>query len=170
MKNLFLTLSVFSVLFLIGCQENSITDPIQDTELQKTDNPSVLTGTMILEGLLEIPNQPNSYLSINGQADYVHELYLVDPIPPAPQYYISLRLNVNAELTEISSVDPTYSISAQSEDLFYVSEEGIYLLEKTFSIQGRNDGLVLVCRFLVTTDGIGLNAKWLAFNDDHGIN
>ena len=166
MKNLLLTLSAFSVLFLIGCQENSITDPIQDTELQKTDNPSVLTGTMILEGLLEIPNQPNSYLSINGQADYVHELFLVDPIPPAPQYYISLHLNVNAELTEISSVDPTYSISALSEDIFYVSEEGIYLLEKTFSIQGRNDGLVLVCRFLVTTDGIGLNSMWLDFTND----
>ena len=35
MKNLFLTLAVFSVLLLIGCQENSITDPIQDYGITK---------------------------------------------------------------------------------------------------------------------------------------
>ena len=167
MKNLLLTLIAFSVLLLIGCQENSITDPAQNLDLRKTDDPSVTTGTIILEGQLEIPNLPNSYLNINGQTDYVHELFFVDPIPPAPQYYVSLWLNVNADLTEPASIDPTYLISGQSEDLFYVSEEGIYLLEKTFSIQGRDDGLVLVCKFMVTTDGIGLNEMWLELGNDN---
>ncbi|MCW8805181.1 MAG: hypothetical protein OQK56_01875 [Ignavibacteriaceae bacterium] len=167
MKNLLLTLVAFSVLLLIGCQENSITDPIQDSGLQKSDDPSVHTGTMTLEGTLELPNQPNSYLSINGQADYVHELFFIDPIPPAPQYYVSLGLSVNADLSDLSSpIDPIYSISEQTEDLFYVSEEGIYLLEKTFSIQGRDDSMVLRCRFLVTTNGIGLNSMWLEFGND----
>ena len=46
--------------------------------------------------------------------------------------------------------------------MIYVSEEGIYLLEKYFDVQGREDGLILVCKFLVTTDGVGLNEMWLA--------
>lgn len=172
MKNLLLTLALLFGLLLIGCQDSSLVDPIQDTGLQKTDNPSLTTGTMTLEGTLEIPNQPNSYLSINGQADYIHELFLVDPIPPAPQYYVNLSLNVYAELIELfSPSDPIWTISNQTDDIFYVSEEGIYMLEKTFEIIGRNDGLVLKCRFMVTTDGIGLNAMWLELgNDIHNVN
>ena len=127
---------------------------------------------MTLEGTLEIPNQPNSYMSINGQADYVHELFFVDPIPPAPQYYVSLGLNVNAELIDLSSPsNPMWTISSQTDDIFYVSEEGIYLLVKTFVVQGREDGMVLKCRFMVTTDGVGLNAMWLELgNDIHNVN
>ena len=40
------------------------------------------------------------------------------------------------------------------------------LLEKSFPIQGRTDGLVLVCRFLVTTEGVGLSERWLAKPED----
>ncbi len=169
MKKLFLTTVVFSVLFIIGCQENSITDPIGDIdqkEVNKSDDPSVHQGTITLEGMLEIPNQSNSYLRIIGQIGYVHRIVLVDPIPPAHQQYVSLRLNVNADLDDPSSpTDPTWTITSDSEDIFYVSEEGIYLLEKTYTIQGREDGMVLVCRFLVTTDGVGLNEMWLAVRE-----
>lgn len=162
MKNLLFTLVSFSVLVFIGCQENSITDPVQDTGLQKTDDPSVTSGTITLEGLLEIPNQPNSYLNINGQMGYVHKIELLDPIPPTPQYYISLSLSVNADLIDpFSPTDPVWEITSRSEDMIYVSEEGIYLLEKSYSIKGREDGLLLLCRFLVTTDGIGLNEMFL---------
>ena len=168
MKNLLLTLVTFSVLLLIGCQENSITDPNQGAELQKTDDPSATTGTIPLEGLLMIPGGFQTYFSIEGQINYTHELVLLDPAPPAPQYYIDLNLTVRAVLTDEGY--NTFTISSASEDNIYVSEDGIYILEKSFPVLDRNDGLTLVCRFLVTTDGIGLNAKWLAFNDDQGIN
>ena len=162
MKNLLLTLVAFSVLFLIGCQENSIVDPIQDNQLQKTDDPSVNSGIISLEGMLEIPNQPNSFLNINGQVAYTHEIHYLDPIPPAPQQYVSLSLNVNAYVTDpYSPTDPVWGINGRSEDMIYVSEEGIYLLEKSYNITGRKDGLLLLCRFLVTTDGIGLNEMFL---------
>jgi hypothetical protein len=57
------------------------------------------------------------------------------------------------------------TILIETNDNFYVPEEGIYMLEKTFQIQGRGDGMVLICRFLVTTDGVGLNTMWLELND-----
>jgi len=167
MKNLLLTLVTFSVLLLIGCQENSIVDPIQDTGLQKNDDPSVKNGSMRLEGLILDRTVPfTNYLSINGAIEYVHELIV--PVSQAPQYYVSLNLNVNAELSNPSTPEvPVWTISEQTEDLLYVSEDGIYLLEKTFQIQGREDGMVLKCRFLVTTDGIGLNQMWLALSNDN---
>ncbi len=99
MKKLFLTIVTFSVLFVIGCQENSITDPIEGVnqqDLQKNDDPQVHQGFIELEGILEVPGLPNSFLEINGQVGYVHELVFVDPIPPSPQHFVSLSLQVNA--------------------------------------------------------------------------
>jgi hypothetical protein len=43
----------------------------------------------------------------------------------------------------------------------------MYVLEKAFPVQGE-DGMVLVCRFLVTTDGVALNDKWLTYVDGGG--
>jgi hypothetical protein len=174
MKNLILTLVAFSVLLLMSCQENSITDPIQNTELQKTDAPSVTTGTILLEGMLQDPHPVmNSYYFINGEIQYEHTLQYLDPIPPNPQYTVSLNLSVAANLTYFCTVcTPEFdevsagTVSDETSDNFYVSEEGIYLLEKTFVIQGRDDGMALVCRFMITTDGVGLNAMWLELSND----
>ncbi len=171
MKNLLLTIAVFSVLFIIGCGESSITDPLQvkgPADVQKSDRPLVNQGTITLEGMLVDPSVPfTSYLQIRGEIEYVHELILVDPIPPAPQYYVLLNLSINAVLNDpYSPQDPIWPISTKTEDVIYVSEDGIYLLDKTFPLQDRSDGMVLVCRFLVTTDGVGLSEMWLAIPED----
>ncbi len=171
MKRLFLTFVVFSVLIIIGCGESSITDPLQSkgsADVQKSDHPLVNQGTITLEGMLVDPSVPfPSYLQIRGEIEYVHELILVDPIPPAPQYYVLLQLSINAKLNDpYSPQDPIWPISTKTEDVIYVSEEGIYLLDKTFPLQDRGDGMVLVCRFLVTTDGVGLSEMWLAISEN----
>lgn len=170
MKKLLYSLVVFSVLFIIGCQENLITDPVS-TESIKKDQTTVdpfTSGVIPLEGILVVPGGFQSYYDIQGQINYTHELFLLDPAPPAPQYYIDLDLSVRANLTDEGN--NTFRISSTSEDNIYVSDDGISLLEKFFPVLGRTDGMVLVCRFLVTTDGIGLHSMWLAFNDDQGIN
>jgi hypothetical protein len=170
MKQLLSSLVLFFVLFITGCQENSITDPILNESVQKsqTTGENVISGSIPLEGLLLLPGWFQSYFSIRGQINYTHELVLLDPAPPAPQYYIDLDLSVRATL-----IDEGYNgfrISSQSEDIIYDSGDRTYILQKSFPVLGRHDGMVLVCRFIVTTDGIELNAKWLAFNDDHRIN
>jgi len=178
MKNLILTFVAFSVLLLIGCQENSITNPIQDKGLQKNDNPSVTTGTILLEGMLQDPHPVmNSYYIINGDVQYQHTLEFLDPIPPNPQSIVSLNLSVTANFTYLCTVCTPHSdnvsvgtITIETNDNFYVSEEGIYMLEKTFPIQGRDDGMALKCRFMVTTDGIGLNEMWLELNEGSQTN
>jgi len=170
MKKLLYSLVVFSVLFIIGCQENSITDPVSTESINKnqTTGETFTSGVIPLEDLLIIPGGFQSYYTIKGQINFTHELFWLDPAPPAPQYYVALNLSVKVNLTDESH--NTFRISTTSEDNIYVSKDGTYLLEKSFPVLGRNDGMILVCRFLVTTVGVGLNAMWLAFNDDHGIN
>ena len=173
MKNLLLILAALFGLLLLGCQENSIVDPIQENQLQKTDDPSVTTGTIVLEGVLQDPHPVmNSYYIINGEIQYEHTLEILDQIPPNPQYLIDLDLSVSANFTYLCTVcEPQFdevsagTILIETNDNFYISEEGIYILEKTFPIQGRGDGMVLVCSFMVTTDGIGLNEMWLELSD-----
>ena len=174
MKNLLLTLAVLFGLLLIGCQENSLVDPLQNNQLLKTDDPSLTTGTITLEGMLQDPHPiGNSYFIINGEIQYQHTLEILDPIPPNPQYLVSLSLSVSANFTYLCTVCSPKSdnvsvgtVSTETNNNFYVSEEGIYFLEKTFLIQGRDDGMVLKCKFLVTTDGVGLNEMWLELGND----
>ncbi len=173
MKNLFLTIAVFSVLFLIGCQENSITDPISTESVNKDQiSAGTLTsGTVSLEGLLVVPGKGQTYYSIQGVINYTHELVLLDPIPPAAQSYVDLNLSAKANLNDVSTTERnTLSISSESEEFIYVSEEGIFILEKSFPVRGSNDGLALVCRFLVTTDGVDLIDKWLVVNAEDELN
>ena len=109
----------------------------------------------------------NVYYSIYGSIDYVHEFFFVDPIPPAPQYYIELEMTIDASFTTPDfPSEINLTVSGESLDIFYVSEEGIYMLEKTIPVEGANNGLSLVCRFLVTTNGVGLNEMWLTINND----
>ncbi len=173
MKNLLLTLVAFSVLLLIGCQENSITDPVSSESVNKNQiSAGTLTsGTIPLEGLLVVPGMGQTYYSIEGVINYTHQLFQRDPIPPAPQYNVQLNLSVSAYLNNESTRERnTLSIASQSEDVFYVSEEGIYILEKSFIVLGSNDGLALVCRFLVTTEGVSLNSTWLVVNAENELN
>jgi len=174
MKKTIFSIVVSVVLLFIGCQENSITDPVPTDPLNKTQNQGTTTtsGYFPLEGILISPtNVFNSYFSIEGGINYVHEKVFLDPIPPAPQYYISLKFTVEAVLSDpVSTGHNSWNISSESEDYVYVSEEGMLVFEKTFPVQGREDGLALVCRFLVTADGVGLSDKWLVVGYDIQLN
>ncbi len=174
MKSLLLTTAFLTALLLIGCQENSITDPVSMDPVNKSQNQgtTVTQGTFSLEGTLSNPgNGSNSTFAISGSIDYIHELVLLDPIPPAPQNYVDLKLALNAVLIDTDFPgNSTWIISAESVDMLYVSEEGMYLLEKSYPVQGRADGLALVCRFLVTTEGVGFSSMWLTINSDIKLN
>jgi len=172
MKNLLLTLVTLSVLLFIGCQENSITDPITNASVNKTQDPgnNIITGTIRLDQTLVLPGGFQSYYTIEGQIDYTHEMFQLDPIPPAPQFYIAVGLSVRAVIFDGSN---SLSISSRSSDNVYVSEEGIFILEKTYPVLNSSNGLVLICTFLVTMDGLGLNEMKLEdgwVNPGNGLN
>ena len=160
MKKLFLTLVTFSILFVIGCQENSITESVtvEPTNKVQPTNERIHKDIIWLEGLLVDPSEPfNSYLSISGQIEYEH-IVVGEPSPIAEVF---LRFLIEANLQDTNPfTDPIMSISSQTKDQIYVSEFG-YMLKKSFPIQGRIDGMVLVCQFLVTTESVSLSSMWL---------
>ena len=173
MKTLFLILTALSLAFFIGCQENSITDPVVNGPVNKNQAAApdkYFQGTIPLEHLLADPYPTtNTFYRITGQIDYRFKIYFADPIPPAPQRYLSVRFETNADLQYICTVCPPNEedqlagfIAEVSEDYIPLSGNRSSLFEKTFSIQGREDGMVLKVKFLVTDNRIELNAMWLA--------
>jgi hypothetical protein len=50
-----------------------------------------------------------------------------------------------------------WNILGKSEDVIYVSEEGILLVEKTYRVSNRIDVALLV-KYLVTTNGVGISS------------
>lgn len=173
MKKLLFSLVVFFALFMIGCQENSITDPIQSESTSKAQTPeeTFIRGSILLDHIILYPGFGNIIYNLEGQINYSHRLVIVDPIPPATQQYVNLRLSIDALLTNPELPrDNTWAIVSQSVDIVNVAEDGMYLLEKSIPVQGRDDGLVLMCRFIVTTDGVSLNEMWLSFGDISSVN
>lgn len=180
MKNLSISLVTVFVLFLIGCQENSITDPIANESSEKVQAESPDTyfhGIIPLEGLLNDPYPVgNSHYRISGQIEYDFRILYMDPIPPAAQRYASLYFEVNADLQYFCTLYPfspednlSGFITDVSEDLVPLGGSVVSLLEKTFTIQGRDDGMVLKARFAVTDDRIELNAMWLALPNANAV-
>jgi len=170
MKNLLLTLAVFLVLSIIGCQENSINDPVSTESINKDQNPGPYQhGFISLEGMLSDPYPiGNSFYVINGQIEYEHRV--------VSQNHISLHLLTNAELQNICTVcsppeNDVHSVFISNDSEDYLLITGSFtVLERSFTIQGREDGMVLKCRFLVTNGGIELSAMWLSLLDDLTIN
>ena len=169
MKNLFISLVAVSVLLVIGCQENSITDPVSNKSVNKDQSPGPYQhGFITLEGALSDPYPiGNSFYIISGQIEFEHRL--VSP------NYVSLHLLTNASLQYLCTVcSPSEDdvcgefISTDSEDYLFIAGS-FTMLEKSFTIQGREDGMNLKCRFLVTSGGIELNAMWLALPDNNVV-
>ena len=176
MKSLLLTVFVFSVLFIIGCKENSITDPVPAESINKDQNTGPYLHDFIsLEWALNDPYPiGNSHYIISGLIEYDLRIIYVDPMLPTAQRYASLYFVTNADFRYLCTVcSPPEEdklagfISDVSEEFVPLRVNCVSLLEKTFTIQGREDGMVLKCRFLVRTDGIELSAMWLALPDNN---
>ena len=172
MKTLFVTLLAFTALLFVRCQENSVTDPLTTETVNKSnDSNPVKHGTIKLERMLSDPRHVgNSYYFIKGQIDYEHIMNAPWPMLPVNKYYVSLKLSTNANISYFCSLCPVTSepqtagmISAEMSDEYIpLNEHFMAFLEKSFSIQGREDGMLLKCRFHIRADGIELSAMWLA--------
>jgi hypothetical protein len=172
MKKLFVTFVFLSALLIVGCQENSITNPVQ-SDISKSltvDNSSEThTGTLVLDGLLNDPHPlANSFFMINGDVQYSYVMHMLDPVPPNPQYSVTLNLSVDAVFHNYCTVcQPPISditagtISAQTSDVFTLSDEVNYALTKSFRIQGSEDAMILKVRFIVSTGNLSIDSMWL---------
>lgn len=173
MKNLFILSVAVSMLLVIGCHEDSITEPIANEPVDKiqSDIPEpYISGIIPLEGVLNDPHHiGNSFYRISGQIEYDYRIIYVDPILPVAQRHASLYFETNADLQYFCTVC-AYSeldnlagyIADVSEDYVALGGNYVTLLEKTFSIHGCSDKMILKARFLVANNRVELSALWLA--------
>jgi len=173
MKNLIISFVSVIVLCIIGCQENSITDPLgvePSNKVQSGTHNTNFQGIIPLQRVLYDPHPVgNSFYQICGQIEYDFNMFYLESVPPISQRRISIRFEVSADLQYFCTLYPnSYEdnlagfISEVSEDLIPLGGNFVSLLEKTFTVQGREDGMVLKANFSVAYNSIELNAVWLA--------
>ncbi len=179
MKKLFFAFALFLALFLLGCQENSITDPVLAGSGDKANvtSPAITSGSIPLEGILKVPGELNTYYSIKGSVDFTEQMSAPVTSDSPSGFAIKVTLSANGTLDDAAnSVRPArlehnlWYFSSNSKDELFTSVDGKYKIEKVYQIKGRTDGMVLVCQFFVTTSSVELGGKWLSFvvGDDQG--
>lgn len=157
MKTFFITLAAFSLALLIGCQENMLNEP-SEAFLKQNDN-LVTSNILKLECDLRDPSYGISKLC--GSVNYTIQV-INDAMIPIGLNRISLRLNINALLNDIyGMMHLEWGVEDRSLDVVTVSEDGINILEKCYSISNRTD-VVLLIQYLVTTNGVGVASISLA--------
>jgi len=162
MKNILLAFVVSSVLlFLIGCEDSSMNNPVSAESLNKKVEPpgvSILHESIILEHKLIDPVKVNNYYLLSGKINYSQELILKNLPSIAPGYEINLDISVDASLKDmLSSLEPnSWRIKSESVDRFFLSKDGSYTLIKTYPIDGLLDRIELNCIFTVNSQGLKL--------------
>ena len=157
MKTFFVTLAAFSLALIIGCQENLINEP-ENSLLKKNEiSTSATTTTNSIKICCEVRDPQYGSCNLNGCVKYVHQI-INRAMNPMGLYEISLKLHMYSKLCDkLGMVHLEWRAEGKSDDIVYVSEEGILLVEKTYWITNRND-VVLLVRYLVTTDGVGISS------------
>ncbi len=150
MKTLLLTLAVFLIAFIIGCEENSVTQP--DPVLGKKDIPPQKETLKIC---CAVQDPLSGVCNVNGSVFYVH--HVINPHYEIGLFEISLYLEIDAEMCDRRGmVHLEWGVNDKSQDIVYVSEEGILLFEKSYNISNRSD-VVLLVRYIATTDSVGIS-------------
>jgi hypothetical protein len=152
MKTLFVTLVAFLLAFIIGCQENLLNEPQTSLE-KKTD--SINRNTIKI--CCDVRDPQAGVCNLSGYVNYAHQV-INRTMNPMGLYEISLNLEMDSKLCDkLGMVHLEWRIQGKSNDIVYVSEEGILLVEKTYWITNRSD-VVLLVQYLVTTNGVGISS------------
>jgi hypothetical protein len=171
MKKVLFSLFISSVLLIVGCQENSMTNPVSSESLNKADvtHGTTLKGTILLDQKLANPViRGNADFIINGKINYTESIFPLNGPEvttlinsAAPRIDASLDISVDAILKGASSTiagPNDWKISSVSKDQVFITANGSPVLVKTYPVLGRTDKLELVCTFTVTADGIRLDS------------
>jgi len=152
MKILFLISVVLFLSLLLGCQENPVSQ-FETSQIFK-DKPPTENSIKLC---CEVKDPYSNVCNLNGTVDYVFKI-IENTMNPRATTLISLRINIYASLCDKLRMIPcAWIIEGKSDEIVQVSEEGILLLEKSYSITNRND-VVLLVKYLVTTNGMGISS------------
>ena len=172
MKKLIEALSVIMFILIAGCQD-SLMDPIPNDGIDRPEIEKTSTyrhGVIQLQGLLVDPQHiGNSYYLVIGQIRYNYRILFDDPILLSTQKYLTIHFETNADFQYFCTLctPPVEDVLAgfvanQSDENVQMSGNSVTELEKTFPLQGTENGMTLKVRFLISYNRIELSAMWLA--------
>jgi len=167
MKHAMFVLAIVVAAFIVGCQDNNITNPMAanlSSGNQRSKDVTLPIREIPLHGVMHEPSGYNAFTEINGQIAYTTTLISRDPIPPNPQWAVLVTLTVNADLMPWNSNGPVWGVSGSSRDEFALAEDadGAMVLEKSYTLIGRDDGVSLHLRFCISQETVVLSRMWLA--------
>lgn len=167
MKKILFSVVVFSfLLLLIGCQDNSMTNPVSSHLLNKTDtnSPNIVENIIPLEYKLMDPVNKETGYYLSGDINYTEEIIKPGTQDIAPQFDIKLDNSVLAKLRIISSSDiklNTRKISSTADNIVKITSDKGVVLVRSFPVIGNPDRLELVCTFTVSEEGEELTSVTL---------
>ena len=179
---LVLFLAVFSVFFVVGCQENAITDPLysetpggqivtnetadKDIPQDLTDHPNIIKFQEKLKS--PFTSFDKHTFEVGGTIQFEHNVDYLNP--PGPLYRVTVNLSINAELKETWLGGSTcWAITGETKDVIYLSGNHSVLLVKYFEVERRYGELTLACRFGIDKDGVTLIDLRLTLPNEHSI-
>jgi hypothetical protein len=170
MKHAASILAILAVAVIVGCEDSSIIDPVapaaasEDVQLSK----NLTVNTIDLHAILPDPARGlNAFAEVVGSTTYRSVVYPFDPIPPNPQFAVSLSLKTYADIGPYqpnvppTPSDPEWRVSGGSDDFVIIPSSGETFLTKSYQMEGRSDGTLLTIEFRVTIGGVELADMWL---------
>jgi hypothetical protein len=156
MKTLLVTLVAFLFALIIGCQESLVNEPTASLEKKRGSGEKD-----ILKICCQVKDPLTGMCNVNGCIIYSHQI-VTRSMNPTGLVEVQLYLEMDSELCDpLGMFHLEWKAKGRSEDIVFVSEEGIAMVEKSYRISNRDDAVLLV-RYMVTTDGVGISRVILA--------
>ena len=174
MKKLVFLTAAFLLVFVIGCQENPITEPHTDNFQQANNETNTILnvekdisnsfhGKIDVNDLIPDPSQYfNGLMEVKGTIIYTLQVVQTDPHPSLPQSYIVLNYTVKLELQNpFTPEDITWTVSGVGKAVRPYSGDGRCFIINPFAVQGHDKLQDLVIKLCATHKCCELDAMWL---------
>ena len=153
MKNLFLTCMVLILVFIFGCQESSITDPVQP--LTKDETGVVNRNLIGLKYQLADPFSRTAYM-LTGQVSYNNTI--IPSITDDGKVWVKVILGMSSQLSRSRGTEhPVWKIEKKTEDkVFFTNSATVAtakMLHKAYRITNRSD-IELGVTYLITLKSV----------------
>lgn len=162
MKKVLFSLFISSVLFLVGCQENSMTNPV--SPLNKNDFTHVTTSQGIIPIDQKIANSVtgNADFILTGKINYTESIFqqigpqVTSTLEPGFDVITNISIDAILKGVNVSNIEENgWRILSESSNQVFVRADGSSILVKSYTVLGRTDKLVFT--FTVSAKGIRLD-------------
>ncbi len=159
MKRLFFFATFSLITLIFGCDNKTVNNPVSPNSVDKstTNINTIKSGDISIDKKLIDPIKYNTDYQVNGDITYTEELLRNNSVTTATGYEARLGITIKATLTDNSLSTgkvEIWKVSDENESLINIPTSGSNEFVKSYPVIGSNEGLILVCTFEATTQGL----------------